>query len=167
MMSSPPQRVMDFTARDRFCHVPFLPKDVDQRIYDRYQMEVMLNHTTKPIVFVSPDFEGCVAAVEMCEAVAGGADAFRDRSLCHLLHQRHIRAGGQRRGPAKVHLPGRKRAASVVDSPQCRRRQLAGHHCRVHGLHERRHPAGCRALAQLVRKGRPWPCRVGTAAPTT
>jgi trimethylamine:corrinoid methyltransferase-like protein len=46
-------------------------------LYDRYQMEVMLNHTAKPIVFVSPDVEGCVAAVEMCEAVAGGAAAFR------------------------------------------------------------------------------------------
>ena len=54
-----------------------LPSDVDQRIYDRYQMEVMLNYTTKPIVFVSPDFEGCVAAVEMCEVVAGGAEAFQ------------------------------------------------------------------------------------------
>ncbi len=54
-----------------------LPSDVDQRIYDRYQMEVMLNYTTKPIVFVTPDFEGCVAAVEMCEAVAGGAEAFQ------------------------------------------------------------------------------------------
>lgn len=54
-----------------------LPSDVDQRIYDRYQMEVMLNHTTKPIVFVTPDFEGCVAAVEMCEIVAGGAEAFQ------------------------------------------------------------------------------------------
>ncbi len=54
-----------------------LPSDVDQRLYDRYQMEVMLNHTSKPIVFVTPDFEGCVAAVEMCEAVAGGAEAFQ------------------------------------------------------------------------------------------
>lgn len=54
-----------------------LPGDVDQRIYDRYQLDVMLNHTTKPIVFVTPDFNGTVAAVEMCEAVAGGADAFR------------------------------------------------------------------------------------------
>ena len=54
-----------------------LPSDVDQRIYDRYQMEVMLNYTRKPIVFVTPDFEGCVAAIEMCEAVAGGAEAFQ------------------------------------------------------------------------------------------
>ena len=70
-------RVMDSLPEIDFVMSLFLPKDVDQRIYDRYQMEVMLNHTTKPIVFVSPDFQGCVAAVEMCEAVAGGADAFR------------------------------------------------------------------------------------------
>jgi len=64
----------------------FLPEDVDQRIYDRYQMEVMLNNTTKPIVFVSPDFEGCVAAVEMCEIVAGGAEAFKQRpfATCYI-----------------------------------------------------------------------------------
>ncbi|HSO18115.1 MAG TPA: trimethylamine methyltransferase family protein [Desulfosarcina sp.] len=70
-------RVMDFLPEIDFVMSLFLPKDVDQRIYDRYQMEVMLNHTTKPIVFVSPDFEGCAAAVKMCEAVAGGAEAFR------------------------------------------------------------------------------------------
>ncbi len=69
--------VMDYLPEIDFVMSLFLPKDVDQRIYDRYQMEVMLNHTTKPIVFVSPDFEGCVAAVEMCEAVAGGTEAFR------------------------------------------------------------------------------------------
>lgn len=64
----------------------FLPKDVDPRIYDRYQMAVMLNHTAKPIVFVTPDFEGCVAAVEMCEVVAGGAEAFQQRpfATCYI-----------------------------------------------------------------------------------
>jgi trimethylamine--corrinoid protein Co-methyltransferase len=64
----------------------FLPEDADPRIYDRYQMEVMLNHTTKPIVFVTPDFEGCLAAVEMCEVVAGGIDAFRERpfATCYI-----------------------------------------------------------------------------------
>lgn len=69
--------VMDALPEIDFVMSQFLPKDVDQRIYDRYQMEVMLNHTTKPIVFVSPDFEGCAAAVEMCEAVVGGAEALR------------------------------------------------------------------------------------------
>ena len=63
-----------------------LPTDVDQQIYDRYQMEVMLRHTTKPIVYVTPDFEGCVAAVEMCEAVAGGAEALRRKpfAACYI-----------------------------------------------------------------------------------
>jgi trimethylamine--corrinoid protein Co-methyltransferase len=70
-------RVMDYLPEIDFVMSLFLPRDVDPRIYDRYQMEAMLNHTTKPIVFVSPDFEGCVAAVEMCEAVAGGVEAFR------------------------------------------------------------------------------------------
>jgi trimethylamine--corrinoid protein Co-methyltransferase len=79
-------RVMDYLPEIDFVMSLFLPKDVDQRIYDRYQMEVMLNHTIKPIVFVSPDFEGCVAAVEMCEAVAGSAEAFQHHpfATCYI-----------------------------------------------------------------------------------
>jgi trimethylamine--corrinoid protein Co-methyltransferase len=46
-------------------------------VADRYQMEAMLNHTTKPIVFVSTGFSGCVDAIEMAEAVAGGSEALR------------------------------------------------------------------------------------------
>jgi trimethylamine--corrinoid protein Co-methyltransferase len=76
----------DALAEIEFVMSQFLPEDVDQRIYDRYQMEVMLNNTTKPIVFVSPDFQGCAAAVEMCEIVAGGAEAFRRRpfATCYV-----------------------------------------------------------------------------------
>lgn len=70
-------RVMDHLPEIDFVMSLFLPREVDPRIYDRHQMAAMLNHTTKPIVFVSPDFQGCVAAVEMCEAVAGGAPAFQ------------------------------------------------------------------------------------------
>ena len=69
--------LMDALPEIDFVMSLLLPEDVDQRIYDRYQMEVMLNHTTKPIVFVAPDFEGCKAAVEMCEVVAGGPEAFQ------------------------------------------------------------------------------------------
>jgi trimethylamine--corrinoid protein Co-methyltransferase len=54
-----------------------LPVDVPQTVADRFQMEVMLNYTTKPIVFVTTEFSGCVDAVEMAEVVAGGADALR------------------------------------------------------------------------------------------
>lgn len=79
-------RLMDALPEIDFVMSAFLPEDVDQRIYDRYQMEVMLNNTTKPIVFVTPDFEGCVAAVEMCEAVAGSAETFRQRpfATCYV-----------------------------------------------------------------------------------
>jgi trimethylamine--corrinoid protein Co-methyltransferase len=78
--------LMDALPEISFVMSAFLPEDVDQRVYDRYQMEVMLNHTTKPIVFVTPDFEGAVAAVEMCEAVAGGAEPFRRRpfAVCYI-----------------------------------------------------------------------------------
>jgi trimethylamine--corrinoid protein Co-methyltransferase len=79
-------RFMDALPEIDFVMSAFLPEDVDGRVYDRYQMEVMLNNTTKPIVFVTPDFEGCVAAVEMCEAVAGSMEAFQHKpfATCYI-----------------------------------------------------------------------------------
>jgi trimethylamine--corrinoid protein Co-methyltransferase len=64
----------------------FLPSDVDQRIADRYQMEAMLNHTTKPIVFVTYETSGCIDAVEMAEAVAGAPEALRQKPFvaCYI-----------------------------------------------------------------------------------
>jgi trimethylamine--corrinoid protein Co-methyltransferase len=59
----------------------FLPSDVDQTIYDRYQMEAMLNYTSKPIVAVTPDFEGLKLAVEMAEIVAGGQESLARNPL--------------------------------------------------------------------------------------
>jgi trimethylamine--corrinoid protein Co-methyltransferase len=78
--------LMDSLPEIDFAMSAFLPEDVDPNIYDRYQMEIMLNNTTKPIVFVSPDYAGCVSAVEMCEVVAGSADAFRQRpfATCYI-----------------------------------------------------------------------------------
>lgn len=79
-------RLIDALSELDFVMSLFLPKDVNQQIYDRYQMEVMLNNTIKPIVFVTPDFEGCRAAVEMCEAVCGGTEAFRRKpfAACYI-----------------------------------------------------------------------------------
>jgi trimethylamine---corrinoid protein Co-methyltransferase len=54
-----------------------LPTDIDKAIADRYQMEIMLNNTTKPIIYVSYDFEGFIEAVKMAEVVAGGEDQLR------------------------------------------------------------------------------------------
>lgn len=76
---------------DALPHVDFLmsmfhPSDADARISDRCQMEVMLNNTTKPIVFVTHELKGCVDAVEMTEKVLGGAETLRQRPLiaCYI-----------------------------------------------------------------------------------
>jgi trimethylamine--corrinoid protein Co-methyltransferase len=63
-----------------------LPVDVPQMVADRYQMEAMLHHTTKPIVFVTTGFSGCVDAVEMAEVVAGGPEALRQNPFvaCYI-----------------------------------------------------------------------------------
>jgi trimethylamine---corrinoid protein Co-methyltransferase len=78
--------LMDALPEVDFVMSAFLPSDVDPYVYDRYQMEVILNYTTKPVVYVTPDFEGCVAAVGMCEAVAGGEEAFRNNpfATCYI-----------------------------------------------------------------------------------
>jgi len=55
----------------------FLPSDVDQRLYELYQMEAMLNNSTKPIIIVTHDLHSLEVCVEMAEEVVGGADALR------------------------------------------------------------------------------------------
>jgi len=55
----------------------FLPSDVDNRVADRHQAEVMLSRTTKPLVIVTYEIGGLVDVLEMAEAAAGGAE-----SLC-------------------------------------------------------------------------------------
>ena len=68
-------RVGDALPNVDFVMSMFLPSDVNPQISDVVQMEIMLNNTRKPIVFVTNEFKGCVDAVAMAEAVAGGADA--------------------------------------------------------------------------------------------
>jgi trimethylamine--corrinoid protein Co-methyltransferase len=63
-----------------------LPVDVDQATADVHQMEAMLSHTTKPIIAVSYELRGLLAAVEMAEVVVGGPDALRRTPLitCYI-----------------------------------------------------------------------------------
>ena len=75
------------TVCDALPNIDFLmsfciANDLDPQTYDRHQMRAMLMHSTKPILFVTLDFAGCVDAVRMAEAVAGGPDALRARPLC-------------------------------------------------------------------------------------
>ena len=83
--------VEGMTVCDALPHIDFvmsmfLPSDVDVMVSDRYQMEAMLNYTTKPIVYVTNELSGCVDAVEMAEAVVGGAEALGQRPLaaCYI-----------------------------------------------------------------------------------
>jgi trimethylamine--corrinoid protein Co-methyltransferase len=69
--------VCDALPHVNFVMSMFLPSDVNSMVSDRYQMEAMLNGTTKPIVYVTNEFPGCVDAVEMSEVVAGGAESLK------------------------------------------------------------------------------------------
>ena len=64
----------------------FLPVDVKSELVDRLQMEAMLNHTSKPIIFVTYELAGCVDAVKMAEVVAGGATSLAEKPfvVCYL-----------------------------------------------------------------------------------
>ncbi|TRZ89676.1 trimethylamine methyltransferase [bacterium] len=55
----------------------FLPADVEQSLYELYQMEAMLANSVKPIIIVTHDLPSLAACVEMAEAVVGGAEKLR------------------------------------------------------------------------------------------
>jgi trimethylamine--corrinoid protein Co-methyltransferase len=54
-----------------------IPQDFPSQAMDRFQMDMMLNHTTKPIIGVSFSYEGTRDIIEMCEIVAGGEENLR------------------------------------------------------------------------------------------
>jgi trimethylamine--corrinoid protein Co-methyltransferase len=59
-----------------------IPVDVDPDLAYDVQMALMLEHTTKPIVFVTDDRASCQRAIDMAAAAAGGFEA--------LVEQQHI-----------------------------------------------------------------------------
>jgi trimethylamine--corrinoid protein Co-methyltransferase len=56
--------------------------DLSQETADRHQMRAMLMNSTKPILFVTTEFEGCVDAIRMAEVVAGGEEELRRNPIC-------------------------------------------------------------------------------------
>lgn len=97
-----------------------LPSDVNSSIADRHQMAAMLSHTTKPIVFVSYEFGGCLDAVEMAEAVAGGPEALeRSPTLtCYINVQTglHHNVDALRK---LLYLSGKNLPALYIPSSTC------------------------------------------------
>jgi trimethylamine---corrinoid protein Co-methyltransferase len=78
--------VADALPNIDFIMCMFLPEDVPQQVVDAYQMEAMLNHSTKPIVFVTNDFPGCIRAIRMAEVVAGGERPLQEKPFvsCYI-----------------------------------------------------------------------------------
>jgi len=60
-----------------------IPDDVDPALTYDVQMALMLEHTTKPLVFVTDDLASCQRAIDMAAAVAGGYEPLREQQ--HIL----------------------------------------------------------------------------------
>jgi trimethylamine--corrinoid protein Co-methyltransferase len=70
-------RLVDALPNLDFVMSMFLPSDVPQEAYERHQMAIMLQESTKPIVFVGMAASSTVYAVEMASAVAGGLESLQ------------------------------------------------------------------------------------------
>jgi trimethylamine--corrinoid protein Co-methyltransferase len=70
-------RLVDALPNLDFVMSMFMPSDVPEEAYERHQMAVMLQESTKPIVFVGIEAASTVYAVEMAAAVAGGLEALQ------------------------------------------------------------------------------------------
>ena len=77
-------RVCDALPNIDFLMSLTIASDIPQAHADLFQMQAMLSNSTKPILFVTTEFEGCMKAVEMAEIAAGGPDALRHNPLCAL-----------------------------------------------------------------------------------
>ena len=70
-------RLVDALPNIDFVMSMFMPRDVEQKDYERHQMATMLKESTKPIIFVGLEKESTVMALDMASAVAGGFDALQ------------------------------------------------------------------------------------------
>ncbi|MBL7064850.1 MAG: trimethylamine methyltransferase family protein [Anaerolineae bacterium] len=69
--------VVDGLPELAFCMSMGIPSDIGSANPYRHQFALMLEHTTKPVVFVCDDRADCKAIVAMASAVAGGIDQLR------------------------------------------------------------------------------------------
>jgi trimethylamine--corrinoid protein Co-methyltransferase len=76
-------RVCDALPNIDFLMSMFVASDIhEQGVADRHQMRAMLMNSTKPILFVTTEFEGCVDVVRMAEAVVGGEEELQSNPIC-------------------------------------------------------------------------------------
>ena len=67
-------RLVDALPNLDFVMSMYMPSDVPVDAYERYQMAIMLQQSSKPIVFVGIEAESTRRAIEMAAAVAGGLE---------------------------------------------------------------------------------------------
>lgn len=65
-------RLVDALPNYNFVMSMFLPSDVPEESYERRQMAILLQESSKPIVFVGIEANSTVYAIKMAEMVAGG-----------------------------------------------------------------------------------------------
>ena len=72
-------RLVDALPDLDFVMSMFLPSDVPAESYERRQMAIMLQESTKPIVFVGIEEMSTIFALEMASLVAGGLEELQHR----------------------------------------------------------------------------------------
>ena len=77
-------RVCDALPNIDFLMSFCIASDIPAEVSDRHQMRAMLMNSTKPILFVTTEFPGCVDGIKMAEAVAGGEEELRRNPICAL-----------------------------------------------------------------------------------
>lgn len=70
-------RLLDHLRHIDFVMSGFIPSDIDPITCEREQMRVMLENTSKPIVYVTTSLENTQDSIAMAEVCAGGAEELR------------------------------------------------------------------------------------------
>jgi trimethylamine--corrinoid protein Co-methyltransferase len=80
-------RLCDALPNIHFVMSVGIPADVDPALTYDAQMALMLEHTRKPLVFVTDDLASCRRAIEMAAAAAGGHEALREQQQILLYSE--------------------------------------------------------------------------------
>lgn len=72
-------RLVDALPHLDFVMSMFLPSDVPEDTYERYQLKVMLEESNKPLVYVGLEGASTTHAVEMASVVSGGLESLMKR----------------------------------------------------------------------------------------
>lgn len=78
-------RLVDALPNMDFAMGMSVANDVPEKIADILQFHAMVSNTTKPMVYAVNDPRSLRVIIEICEAIAGGADAFRRQPFAALF----------------------------------------------------------------------------------